>query len=280
MAGVFEQCESMVRERDKDRFIASLFAPADRRPLLYALYAFDLEISAIPLRVTEPLAGEIRLQWWRDVIEGERAEEAAASPVAAALVATMRAADLPREGLITALDARSTQIQRDTIVTTKAFAAYAECVAGGLLRAAAAALGANAGAELDTLIAHASAAMVAVDTLRQLPVQARRGHTFVPEEILRRNGVALNQVYAGEVSTGLIAAFAEFRGWAREQSEKALAALAQAPAAARPAFLGLALLPLYLDRLERESRSPFATPAQVPQWRRQWRLWRLARRLG
>ena len=39
----------------------------------------------------EPLPGEIRLQWWTDVLSGERREEASANPVAAALLAADRA---------------------------------------------------------------------------------------------------------------------------------------------------------------------------------------------
>ena len=38
-------CEDLVREADKDRFLASLFAPAERRPALLALYAFNALFS-------------------------------------------------------------------------------------------------------------------------------------------------------------------------------------------------------------------------------------------
>jgi len=73
-------CEDQVRASDKDRFLATLFAPADKRGPLFALYAFNLEIAGVRDRVREPMAGEIRLQWWRDVLTGERVSEAAANP--------------------------------------------------------------------------------------------------------------------------------------------------------------------------------------------------------
>ncbi len=69
-------CEQLVREADKDRFLATLFAPAARRPALFALYAFNAEIARVRDIAREPMPGEIRLQWWREVVEGGRSEEA------------------------------------------------------------------------------------------------------------------------------------------------------------------------------------------------------------
>jgi phytoene synthase len=66
-----DYCEELVREGDKDRFLATLFAPAEHRSDLYALYAFDLETAAVAHRVRDPMAGEIRLQWWTDALNAE-----------------------------------------------------------------------------------------------------------------------------------------------------------------------------------------------------------------
>ena len=76
-------CADLVRNTDKDRFLASLFAPAERREALHALYAFDIEVARVRDLAREPMPGEIRLQWWSDVLSGTRAGEAAANPVAA-----------------------------------------------------------------------------------------------------------------------------------------------------------------------------------------------------
>src|ERR1700741_1474761 len=85
----FAHCENLVRAGDKDRWLASLFAPADRRRHLHALYGFTLEVARVRELAREPMAGEIRLQWWREVIPGTRPGEAAANPVAAALLETI-----------------------------------------------------------------------------------------------------------------------------------------------------------------------------------------------
>jgi phytoene/squalene synthetase len=81
----YRHCEALVRAHDKDHFLASLFAPAERRLYLFALYAFALEIARVKTTVNEPMAGMIRLQWWHEAIAGLRAGEAAASPVMIAL---------------------------------------------------------------------------------------------------------------------------------------------------------------------------------------------------
>src|SRR5215813_9083141 len=102
----YAHCESLVREQDRDRWLAGLFAPADRRPHLHALYAFDREIAVLPQRVNEALAGEMRLQWWRDALAGEARGDASAHPVAAALLDTVACCALPFESLNALIDAR------------------------------------------------------------------------------------------------------------------------------------------------------------------------------
>src|SRR6266436_7838336 len=70
MQDAFAHCEGLLRAADKDRFLATLFAPAEHRDALFALYAFNLEIARAREVVREPVAGEIRLQWWSDVLGG------------------------------------------------------------------------------------------------------------------------------------------------------------------------------------------------------------------
>jgi phytoene/squalene synthetase len=67
-AAALRHCLDRVRAGDPDRFFATLFAPADLRGDLIALYAFNLELERIPRTVSEPLLGRIRLQWWREAV--------------------------------------------------------------------------------------------------------------------------------------------------------------------------------------------------------------------
>jgi phytoene/squalene synthetase len=106
----YRHCERLVRAHDKDRYLASLFAPADRRLYLFALYAFALELARVKMLVKEPMTGAIRLQWWHEAIEGQRAEEAAANPVMSALQDAARQTDISLAPLIAAVEAREGEL--------------------------------------------------------------------------------------------------------------------------------------------------------------------------
>ncbi|MBN8920909.1 MAG: squalene/phytoene synthase family protein [Rhizobiales bacterium] len=276
MASAFEHCAALVRERDPDRFFATLFAPPERRPLLHALYAFHLEIVAIELRAVEPFPAEIRRQWWRDVVQGERAGEASSSPVASALVAMLDATGIARAPLIDLLDAYSDD--PDTPESRAAFAAHALRIEGAVLRAASAILGVTDGVE--AALAPASVALAGSVALRNLAARAAHGRIDIPADLLTRHRVPRNEILAGVESPALRSAISEFRDAVATAASEAIAAIAQMPAPARAAFLHVGLVPLYLARVARRDYAPFRTVVEVPQWRRQWQLWRLARRLG
>src|SRR5690606_22052641 len=144
----------------------------ERRRLLHAIHAFDIEIAAILVRVREPMAGEIRLQWWREAVAGERAEEVAASPVAAALLAAIAEAELAREPFLAALDARSRDLERMPFAKLAEFEDHADAAAGAALSAAAAVLWAAPSVALTALVRHAAAAIEAVRALRSFALEA------------------------------------------------------------------------------------------------------------
>src|SRR5437763_4440320 len=109
----YRHCETFLRAADKNRYLATLFAPADKRGPLFALYAFAHEIATVRDRAREPMPGEIRLQWWRDVLNGERGEEASANPVAAALMQTLARFALPAARPIDLIEAHAFDLSDD-----------------------------------------------------------------------------------------------------------------------------------------------------------------------
>jgi hypothetical protein len=105
----------LLRAGDRERYLTVLFAPEDKRPALAALYAFDLETARVRDMVSEPMPGEIRLQWWREIVSGERDGEARQNPVARELVSAIDAYALPRMALANLLDARVFDLYDDPI---------------------------------------------------------------------------------------------------------------------------------------------------------------------
>jgi 15-cis-phytoene synthase len=264
-------CAELVRTADRDRFIASLFAPADRRGDLHALYAFNVEVSRVRDVVHEALPGEIRLQWWSEVVGRQRDDEASANPVAAALLTAIDRHDLPTEPLSDLIEAHRLDLYEDPPATLGDLENYARRTASSLIAVAARLL---AGVDAGTAGDPAGVASGIVDILRTLPREAARGRIHLPAELLERHGVALSDILAGRSSPALETALAELRGRARERLATAAEHIGTLPPDAVPAFLPVALSRPLLDRLDRSA--PFE-PVEMSPWRRQWLIWRAAR---
>ena len=134
-------CAELVQKGDPDRFRAVMAAPVSARPALFALYAFNVELSRAPWASAETMIAEMRVQWWRDV----GAEIAAGGPVRRHFVATPLARVLPAH-LATLIDAmaeaRRWDIYRDPFEDEAALDDYLEATGGALTWMAAAMLGA------------------------------------------------------------------------------------------------------------------------------------------
>ena len=279
MSDAFAHCERLVKEADKDRFLATLFAPASRRPALCALYAFDIEIARVPTAARQALAGEIRLQWWREVLEGQRMDEAAANPVAAALIETLDKYKLARASLMDVVEARTFDLYNDPFATTAELEAYAERTKGAMMVSTAAVLG-GADTDVKAIVRHAPMATAVCDILRSFASHVSRGHLRIPLDVLERHGAEPADVLAGRSSNELLASLANIRELARKHFDAFKRLTPAVPAISVPAFLPVALVPLYFDRMEGKDYDPFRTIVAVPQWRRQWTLWRAARAWG
>src|SRR5215510_9660168 len=141
MPDPFAHCHQIVRDADKDRFLATLFAPANRRGPLFAIYAFNVEVARVRDAIREPMAREIRLQWWRDALERPGSGEAKANPVAAALLDTIVRFRLPIEKLVGLVEARAFDLYNDPMPTLVALEAYADRTSSALIDLAARILG-------------------------------------------------------------------------------------------------------------------------------------------
>jgi 15-cis-phytoene synthase len=276
MQDAFAHCEGLVRVADKDRFLTTLFAPAEHRPALLALYAFNLEIARIREAAHEALAGEIRLQWWSDVLGGAGRGEVAAHPVVAALLETMARYQLPPERLTALIEARRFDLYDEPMGTLADLEAYADGASTSLIALAAQIVAGGEEPDIRMLSHHAGLAHAFVGLLAAFPIHARRGQVFVPLEILARHGATRQQVLGGQATPQLHEALAELRLHARRHLRAARQRLAAAPPAVMPALLPVALAGPTLARMGRRGYDPF-TPLEIAAWRRQLILWRAAR---
>jgi phytoene synthase len=237
MLDALTYCETLLREEDKDRYLATLFAPAEARPALFSLYAFDLETAQVARRVREPLAGEIRLQWWHDALSGQSPEQTSGNPVAAAFLETMQRCDLPLEQVLALVEARRSRLYEEPLAGLDVLQDFARNTAGIVFSLAAQVLNGEANAAADRLAGAAALAAV---------IDAEAGSHQYAKNVL---------------------------GAARDSLEQARMAIGAVPEPTLPAFLTLALVNARLARLQR-GMSP-----ELPQWRRQWILWRASKNL-
>ncbi|HEY8384294.1 MAG TPA: phytoene/squalene synthase family protein [Microvirga sp.] len=270
----FTHCEALVREGDPERYWASLFAAADKRPHLYALYAFSHEIARVRDSVREAMVGEIRLQWWRDALQGEARGDVRSNPVAAALDETIVKFRLPRQALVDLIDARVFDLYDDAMPTVNDLEGYCGETSSSLMRLASLILADGGEAGSPDAAGHAGVAYAITGLLRAFPWHARQGQLYLPLDLLAKHGVVREDVVSGRGGPGLVGAMADLRALARRHLAQARPLIASAPAAARPAFRPLALVEPYLRQMERRDYDPFNTPVDLPQWRRIYALWR------
>lgn len=235
-----EEVTSIVRQWDRPRYLALLFAPDDRRDALMALHAFNAEVCRIPLLVSDPQVGLVRLQWWRDTLEATARGETQPHPVAMALAAALAAHGLPLKPLQDLVDAHEHDLFADPMPDFPALEEYLGQTSSILI-------------QLSAMIIDApSAAGVA-------EAAGNAGVAYGLARILNDPKRHANLVPVGESLKSL-------DGLARKRLAEAN--MAQVPQRYLPAFLHVALTDLFL-----------ASPGKSPSpWRMQWRLWRAARK--
>jgi phytoene synthase len=277
LAQAYAHCEALTRDHDRDRWLAGLFAPAAARPHLYALTAFSYEVGRLREITRTPLAGEMRLQWWREALAGEGRGDVASHPVAAALIDTIGQFHLPMQAFEALLDGRAFDLYDDPMPSLNDFEGYCGETCSVLFRLGALILAKGRDPGGADAAGHAGVAYAMTGLLRALPLTSARGQVYLPTDLLARHGLSREDIVAKRDSPALRAALAELRGHARRHLGEARALLRQAPSEIAPAFLSLAYVPLYLVAMDRARYAPFATIIEAPQWRRQWALWRAAR---
>ncbi|QTL02444.1 squalene/phytoene synthase family protein [Aquabacter sp. L1I39] len=273
----YAHCGEMLRAQDRDRFLATLFAPEAERRHLWALYAFSQEIARVREVVREALPGEMRLQWWREVIEGLGRGDVSGHPVALAICATLEAKSLPRGALLNLIDARTFDLYDDPMPTLNDLEGYAGETASILIQLGAQILTGRAQPAVAEAAGHAGVAIALTGLMRAFPFHAARGQCYLPLDMLRAQGIGREEAVGGIPSPALAKVFSELRAVAAGHVRAAVQGLGDVPRDALPVFLPLALVPGDLKALARVS-DPFKTVAGTPPFLRLWTIWRAARR--
>ena len=272
-----DHCHEIVRRHDKDRYLASLFAPDEKRAHLWALYAFNYEISRIREAITSPPAGEMRLQWWADVVDAIYAGSFFGHPIAEPLARAIEQGDLPKRGLSNMIEARRFDLYDDPMPSVNDLEGYLGETSSNLIQMASLLLAGQDAARAAAAAGYAGVVYGLTGLLRALPLHRARGQCYIPRDLLEAEGLTLAHVLDGRKEPALARILQKMTALASDRLLEARRRRGDVPDAALPAFLPLALVEDYLAVMERTGLSVLDRVPEVPQWRRQWRLWRAAR---
>jgi phytoene synthase len=186
----------LVRRHDPDRFLTALFAPPDKRDTLLTLYAFNHELARAREVVSEPPLALIRLQWWREVVEGAHRRHEVAEPLAAAI----EAGALDRGLLLAMINAREVEAE-PAIETLSDWHAYLFGSAGGVAVAAGRLLDAPDPECLRPL----GAAYGIAGLLRSVSAHARQSRCLLPRDTLAEHGLTPEHVAAAPLAAMTLA---------------------------------------------------------------------------
>lgn len=238
------ECAETCRKHDPDRWLTALFAPDARRPALFALYAFNLEIARTAEQVSEAMLGAIRLQWWRETLEGIRAGKPRRHPVAEALHAA-GAAGWSEADFSALIDARERDLEPEPMADLPALLHYAEATSAPLLRLAGEAIGAPLDAETSR---YAGQAYALIGLLRAVPFHAAQQRVMMPADLLAGQGLKPEDLYRQDFGPP---AFSVFRQVGIE-AQRLLAMARRRPLSRQqmPALLPLTLAARHLHRLQ------------------------------
>ncbi|MBR0758182.1 squalene/phytoene synthase family protein [Bradyrhizobium jicamae] len=269
-------CADLVRSHDFVRYASTLFLPGPERRALLAIYAFNVEVSRVHEQVSQPLPGEMRLQWWTDMLAGPGHGGVEGNPVAAELLHAIRSFRLPVEPMSRLIEEHQFDLYNDPMPSMPALEGYLNETASALFALAARVM-ARPSEEIEHLARHAGLAQGIAQVIASLPRDASRRQLFVPLQVLQQHGSGSEEVFAGKPTPNIRAAVNELVGAAQDHLRTALTLLADVPPEVRPVFLPLAVAQRELDRFARTDSDPFA-PKAASRLRILWTLWRAARK--
>src|SRR6185436_16843896 len=201
-------CADLVRGHDFARYASTLFLPQIQRRALLSVYAFNVEISRVREQVSQPLPGEMRLQWWTDMLEGAGHGGVEGNPVAAELLQAIGEFHLPVAPLSRLIEEHQFDLYNDPMPSMAALEGYVTDTASALF-ALGARFAAPPSAAIDHLARHAGLAQGITQVIAALPLDAARRQLFLPLQLLQQHGSGIEEVFSGKPTPAMRAAIGQ-----------------------------------------------------------------------
>ncbi len=250
-------CAEQIKNFDNDRYVAALFADKVVREDLFALYAFNLELSKIRETVSEPMIGRMRLQFWRDaiprVVAGDPPEHAVAEPLSMAC----QRVSMPESELLALIDAREADLDDIAPKDMMAVEAYAEGTSSALIGLAMRIVGVDP-SQHKNFVRDAGIVIALVGLVRAIPFQASSGRVTLPADLCQVAGLDPTQSHQWPRNPNVSEITLPMLLTAKRHLKAARKSSRQLPKLVMPAVLPLSLSALYLKTLQRYGGDPKA----------------------
>lgn len=253
-------CARTVAENDPERYAAAVLAPAAARGDLLAILAFNSELARTREMVSEPMPGEIRLQWWREGIAGVFAGSPREHPVLLGLAAAVARRPLSRPHFEAIVEARVGDLYDEQFRDVGDLVRYGEATAARPLYLLLEALGVSA-LQAHVAARHVGVAWALVGLMRALPFHAARRRLYLPTGLLAASDIAPETIYRGARPPGLAGLVAVVVAEAERHLREARSLSGQVPRAALPALAIARLADGHVAALNRVGFDPFLLPA-------------------
>jgi len=274
LENALSQCQALVKSVDEDRYLAALFAAPEQRAGLCALYAFNHEIAKVRDVISEPMLGEIRLQWWREAIEeiflGGSVRQ---NETVEGLAQIVKIYGLDRGKLDALIDARAFDLYDEPMETWDQLVAYLSATAGGLMSLALQITSPGAPVS-EEYVRACGIAWGSLGLLRALPLHARRRQMFLPQELLAKHDIELETLLAGKAGLQLTALVGEILDRSKTELRKARQLMSTRPVEALPAVLYVGLSGAYTRKIERAGQDLFTHDLSLSPLRKRMALLR------
>jgi NADH dehydrogenase [ubiquinone] 1 alpha subcomplex assembly factor 6 len=236
---------AVVRAADPDRYFSTLFAPPAARPWLFALYAFNHEVARVAETVREPMLGAIKLEWWREAVEGAFSGQPRNHDVAKGLAALFRAVPLKLGDFEAIIAARAFDSDAESFADLAALETYLDATGGTLMRLAISILGGDAALARPAALAYGLAGL-----LRSLSFHNARHKLYMPLDLLEVVGLTPETFFTLERDPRRDAVTRQLALRARDHF--LTSRNGPRPRVALAALLPAALVPVYVRRLGRD----------------------------
>lgn len=267
MAQQFDFITQTLKSLDPERYLCCLYLPENIRHLAMTLYAFDAEIAKIPDLVSEPIPGEIRIQWWRDLVRS--GGNAGSGPLADALVGVMKQHNLPPDVLDNLLEARIFDLYNDPMPDETTYDGYLGETQSALLNLISGASKLERNRDLADACGHSGVAIGMARHLASCLRSRKSQQIFFPIQMITNQGLSREEWFdgAGQQHVMVIRNLLEK---AERHVKSAKAAITNLPADRKSIFIPLVLAESLLKQIGQNPSTALESVVSLSPLKRQW----------